>query len=111
MNPPEARSIDYWLGQGRAWAGNAQMYNFTGKLVRRFASDETPTHAQAFRYFDEEWLRPADKLSGRPAACTASCGTFAMRVRRRSHTITTSPRCYREDTPTSVEGPFVLPGI
>lgn len=110
QSPPRGAVIDYWLGKDTQGPVTLEIYNFTGQLVRRFASDETPPAIHADRYFDEDWLRPAPGLSAaagmhrfvwnlrypRPQAISYEYGIAAV---------------FGEDTPTAVEGPFVPPGI
>ena len=110
LNPPEGATIDYWLGKGAHGPVTLEIYNFTGQLVRRFASDEAPPHAQAFRYFDEEWLRPAEKLLGAPGMHRFVWNLRYARPQAISYDYSIAA-VYSEDTPTAVEGPFVLPGI
>ncbi|MGH8199234.1 MAG: hypothetical protein ACREVO_02510 [Steroidobacteraceae bacterium] len=110
LNPPEGATLDYWLGKGAQGPITLEIYNFTGQLVRRFVSDETPPHAQAFRYFDEEWLRPVERLSGAPGMHRFVWNLRYARPQAISYDYSIAA-VYGEDTPTAVEGPFVLPGI
>ena len=110
QNPPAGAVIDYWLGKGTQEPVTLEIYSFTGQLVRRFASDETEPRIPAERYFDESWLRPAERLSAAPGM-----HRFVWNLRyARPHEISydySIAAVYGEDTPTAVEGPFVLPGI
>jgi photosystem II stability/assembly factor-like uncharacterized protein len=110
LNPPEGATIDYWLGKGSRGPVTLEIYNFTGTLVHRFASDEAPQHIQAFRYFEKEWLRPAERLSDTPGMHRFVWNLRYARPQAISYDYGMAA-VYGEDTPTAVEGPFVLPGI
>jgi photosystem II stability/assembly factor-like uncharacterized protein len=109
-NPPAGAVIDYWLGKDIQGPVTLEIYSFTGQLVRRFASDEEPAHIAADRYFDEEWLRPAQTLSGAPGMHRFVWDLRYARPRAISYDYSIAA-VFGEDTPTAVEGPFVLPGI
>ncbi len=108
-NPPAGVPIDYWLGHGVRGPVSLEIRDAAGALVRRFSSDEKPETVPADRYFDAEWLRPEQRL-----AATPGMHRFVWNLRR------ARPRAIRyeysiravfgEDTPTEVEGAFVLPG-
>ena len=110
QNPPAGAVIDYWLGQDTRGPVTLEVYNFTGQLVRRFASDEAPQHIQADRYFDEQWLRPAERLSAAPGMHRFVWDLRYARPQAISYDYSIAA-VFGEDTPTAVEGPFVLPGI
>ena len=109
-NPPAGAMIDYWLGKDTHGAVTLEIYSFTGQLVRRFASDEAPPHIAANRYFDEEWLRPAERLSAAPGTHRFLWNLRYARPKAISYEYGIAA-VYGEDTPTAIEGPFVLPGI
>jgi len=109
-NPPAGAVIDYWLGKDAHGPVTLEIYSFTGQLVRRFSSDEAPAHIQADRYFDEEWLQPPQKLSDSPGAHRFVWNLRYARPQAASYDYSIAA-IYGEDTPTSVQGPFVLPGI
>ena len=110
QNPPAGAVIDYWLGKGTHGPVTLDLYSFTGQLVRHFSSDEVPRRIRADRYFDEKWLRPAQRLSAAPGM-----HRFVWNLRyARPHAISSEysmAAVFGEDTPPTVEGPFVLPGI
>jgi photosystem II stability/assembly factor-like uncharacterized protein len=114
QNPPAGAVIDYWLGRSQDKASQGpvtlEIYSFTGELVRRFSSAETPAPIEAERYFAEEWLRPAQELSASPGM-----HRFVWNLRYpRPHALGyeySMEAVFGEDTPTAVDGPFVLPGI
>lgn len=108
-NPPAGVPIDYWLGPGTRGAVTLEIRDDTGKLVRRFSSDEKPQPVDADRYFEEDWLRPEPRL-----AATPGMHRFVWNLRRarpRAMRYEYSMRAvFGEDTPTAVDGAFVLPG-
>jgi photosystem II stability/assembly factor-like uncharacterized protein len=110
QNPPAGAVIDYWLGKGKHGTVTLEIYNFTGQLVRRFASDEAPAPASASRYFEEEWLRPAVRLSGAPGMHRFVWDLRYARPEAISYEYGMAA-VFGEDTPTAVDGPFALPGI
>jgi photosystem II stability/assembly factor-like uncharacterized protein len=117
-NPPAGAVSDYWLGQGlnQGLSPGTQepvtleIYNFKGELVRRFSSDETPPRIDADRYFGEEWLKPPQKLSAAPGMHRFVWNLRYERPQAISYDYSIAA-VYGEDTPTAVEGPFVMPGI
>ena len=109
-NPPAGAVIDYWLGKDSHGPVTLEIYSFTGQLVRRFSSDEAPPHIQAERYFDEEWLRPPEKLSASPGMHRFVWNLRYARPKAISYEYGIAA-IFGEDTPTAVQGPFVLPGI
>jgi hypothetical protein len=109
-NPPAGAVIDYWLGKGTSGPVTLEIYSFTGQLVRRFSSDEAPQRIEADRYFDEEWLRPAERLSAAPGMHRFVWNLRYARPQAISYDYSIAA-VFGEDTPTAVEGPFVLPGI
>jgi len=109
-NPPAGAVIDYWLGKDTHGPVTLEVYSFTGELVRRFSSDEVPPQIQADRYFDEEWLRPAARLSAAPGMHRFVWNLRYARPQAISYDYSIAA-VFGEDTPTAVDGPFVLPGI
>ncbi len=109
-NPPAGAVIDYWLGEDTKGPVTLEIYNFKGELVRRFSSDETPPHIRADRYFAEEWLQPPPRLSAAPGMHRFVWNLRYERPRAISYDYSIAA-VFGEDTPTTVEGPFVLPGI
>ena len=109
-NPPAGAVIDYWLGKDAHGPVTLEVYSFTGQLVRRFASDESPPHIQAGQYFADEWLRPAERLSASPGMHRFVWDLRYARPQAVSYDYSIAA-VFGEDTPTAVQGPFVLPGI
>jgi len=109
-NPPAGAIIDYSLGSHTRGPVTIDVLDASGKVViRHFSSDAKPEEAHAERYFDADWLQP-EKM---PAA-TPGLHRFVWNLRH------TRPRAagydysiaavFGEDTPTSPQGAFVLPG-
>ncbi len=109
-NPPAGAVIDYWLGSNTQGPVTLEIYSFTGQLVRRFASDEAPRRIHAERYFGEEWLRPAERLSATPGMHRFVWDLRYARPQAISYDYSIAA-VFGEDTPTAVAGPFALPGI
>jgi photosystem II stability/assembly factor-like uncharacterized protein len=109
-NPPAGAVIDYWLGKDTHGPVTLEIYSFTGQLVRRFSSAEAPSHSEGNRYFDEGWLRPAEGLSAAPGTHRFLWNLRYARPQAISYEYGIAA-VYGEDTPTAIEGPFVLPGI
>jgi hypothetical protein len=86
------------------------IYDQQGHRVRRFVSDAPPTPVPAHRYFAKRWLRPAERLSAAPGM-----HRFVWNLRyRRPAAIAyrySMQAVFDHNTPTSVDGPYVLPGI
>jgi hypothetical protein len=110
QNPPAGAVIDYWLAKNTQGPVTLEIYNFKGELVRHFASDVTPPPIQANRYFDKEWLRPAERLSATPGMHRFVWNLRYARPQAIAYEYSIAA-VFGEDTPTAVEGPFVLPGI
>jgi photosystem II stability/assembly factor-like uncharacterized protein len=110
QNPPAGASIDYWLGKDTHGPVTLEIYSFTGQLVRRFSSDEAPPHIAGNRYFDEEWLKPAERLSAKPGMHRFLWNLRYARPEAISYEYSIAA-VFGEDTPTAIQGPFVLPGI
>ncbi|HEY2590008.1 MAG TPA: hypothetical protein VGI35_00345, partial [Steroidobacteraceae bacterium] len=106
---PPGVPIDYWLGRNLRGPVSLEIRDAEGRLVRGFSSDEKPQTVRAERYFEEDWLKPELRLAASPGM-----HRFVWNLRRER------PRAIRyeysiraifgEDTPTEVEGAFVLPG-
>jgi photosystem II stability/assembly factor-like uncharacterized protein len=110
QNPPAGAVIDYWLGKDTQGPVTLEVYSFTGQLVRRFASDEPTPSIHADRYFDEKWLRPAPGLSAAPGMHRFIWNLRYARPQAIAYEYSIAA-VFGENTPTAVDGPFVLPGI
>lgn len=110
-NPPAGVPIDYWLGPDTHGPVALEIRDSSGRLVRRFTSDDKvePVEASNF-YFTSEWLRPALQLSATPGAHRLVWNLRYARPRAIEYEYSIAA-VFGEDTPTNVEGSFVLPGI
>ncbi len=109
-NPPAGAIIDYWLGPHTSGPVTLSVYDFKGHLVRRFVSGSPPQAIHADRYFAKGWLKPRPGLSGAPGMHRFVWNLryprpSAISYRYSMHAV------WGRNTPTSVNGPFVLPGI
>ena len=109
QNPPAGAIIDYWLGPHSRGPVSLAIYDVQGHLVRRFDSDAARQPIHANRYFAKAWLRPPERLAAGPGM-----HRFVWNLRyRRPQAIVydySMQAVAGRDTPTSIDGPFVLPG-
>jgi hypothetical protein len=109
QNPPAGAVIDYWLGSDAHGPVTLEVHDATGALVRRFSSADKPEAVEAERYFEEAWLKPAPTLTATPGM-----HRFVWNLRyprpRAIHYDYSIAAIFGEDTPTEVQGSFVLPG-
>ncbi len=110
QNPPDGVPIDYWLGPHTHGPVTLAIYDFEGKRVRRFASDAVPGPIHAFRYFAKGWLKPPKRLSAAPGMHRFVWNLRYARPPAISYQYSMAA-VWGENTPTAVDGPFVLPGI
>ncbi|MGB8325937.1 MAG: hypothetical protein WCE48_00005, partial [Steroidobacteraceae bacterium] len=108
-NPPTGAVIDYWLARNAKTPVVLEVRDAAGQLVRRFGSADSPERLGAERYFSEDWVQPAPRLSNaagahrfvwdlrlpRPRAVEYQYGIAASR---------------NEGTPIVPAGALVLPG-
>ncbi|EQD31610.1 glycosyl hydrolase BNR repeat-containing protein, partial [mine drainage metagenome] len=107
-NPPDGVPIDYWLGPHTHGPVTLAIYDFAGKRVRRFASDAVPRPIHAFRYFAKGWLKPPKRLSAAPGMHRFVWNLRYARPPAISYQYSMAA-VWGENTPTAVDGPFVLP--
>ncbi len=110
QNPPAGAIIDYWLGPHISGPVSLSIYDFKGQLVRRFRSDTPPQPIHADRYFAKGWLKPAARLAGTPGMHRFVWNLRYARPPAISYSYSMHA-VWGENTPTEVDGPFVLPGI
>jgi hypothetical protein len=110
QNPPAGAVIDYWLGPHASGPVTLAIYDFQGNLVRRLASAAVPEPIHADRYFDKEWLKPAPRLAAAPGMHRFVWNLRYARPQAISYGYSMQA-IFGENTPTEVDGPFVLPGI
>ena len=109
-NPPAGALIDYWLGPHSSAPVSLSIYDVKGNLLRRFTSDASSRPIHADRYFDKAWLQPAKPLSAAPGMHRFVWNLRYARPSAISYEYSMQA-VFGEDTPTAVDGPFVLPGI
>jgi hypothetical protein len=109
-NPPAGAPIDYWLGPDTRAPVTLEIRDSSGRLVRRFSSEDKPERVEASNdYFAPGWLRPVPPLSAAPGAHRFVWNLRYPRPRAIEYEYSIAA-VFGEDTPTSVEGSFVLPG-
>jgi photosystem II stability/assembly factor-like uncharacterized protein len=62
-NPPTGAIFDYWLARDARTSVVLSIFDASGKLVRRFASDDIAPKLPSERYFEARWLQPPVRLS------------------------------------------------
>ena len=67
-NPPTGTIFDYWLAGDAHAPVVLRILDTSGKLVRRFSSDDVAPKLPAQRYFEARWLQPLATLSTRAGA-------------------------------------------
>jgi photosystem II stability/assembly factor-like uncharacterized protein len=65
QNPPDGASFDYWLARDAKGPVTLSVLDASGKLVRRFASDDVAPKLPAEAYFESRWLRPHENPSAK----------------------------------------------
>ncbi|GAA0706218.1 hypothetical protein [Dokdonella soli] len=107
-NPPAGAVIDYTLAQP-AKQLTLEIRDADGHSVRRFSSSDATLDASAERYFQEGWLKPAQKL-----ASSAGAHRFVWDLRYpRPKSVEygySIAAVWNEGTPLTPEGSLVLPG-
>jgi photosystem II stability/assembly factor-like uncharacterized protein len=108
-NPPGGAVIEYWLARAAKGPVALTIQDASGRLVRRFASDDAPTALASDRYFSDAWIRPPA-----PLATSAGAHRFGWdlreprpRAERYEYSIAATPGV---DTPLLPEGALVPPG-
>jgi photosystem II stability/assembly factor-like uncharacterized protein len=108
-NAPAGAVIEYWLGRAAKGPIVLSIEDASGRVVRRFASDDRPPELAADRYFAAAWIRPQA-----PLASSAGAHRFVWdlrearpRVERYEYSIAAT---HGADTPLLPEGALVPPG-
>ncbi len=63
QNPPTGAIFDYWLKNDAAGPVTITIRDSKGKIVNSFSSDEKPAELPSHRYFQAEWIKPAQGVS------------------------------------------------
>ncbi|MGH8212447.1 MAG: WD40/YVTN/BNR-like repeat-containing protein, partial [Rhodanobacteraceae bacterium] len=109
-NPPAGAIIDYSLGANTRGPVTIDILDASGKVViRHFSSDAKPEKARAERYFDADWLQPEKVPAAAPGLHRFVWNLRHARPRAASYDYSIAA-VFGEDTPTSPQGAFVLPG-
>ena len=108
-NPPNGAIIDYSLGANTRGPVTIDILDASGKLVRHYASDAKPEEVHAERYFDADWIKPEPMPSATPGLHRFVWNLRYPRPRAASYDYSIAA-VFGEDTPTSPQGAFVLPG-
>ena len=108
QNPPDGAVLDYTLRSRSSGAVTLEILDASGRLVRRFSSDDRPAPIDPELNVPTYWVRPPRNLSAEPGA-----HRFVWDLRfpppaalERQYPISAVPG----DTPLGPEGPLVLPG-
>jgi photosystem II stability/assembly factor-like uncharacterized protein len=108
QNPPDGAIINYYLKQGASGVATLEVLDATGKLVRRYASDEQPIELRDEGEVPAYWMRPSQILSS-----AAGLHRFVWDLHyppapggQRSYPIAATPH----DTAPEPKGPWVVPG-
>ena len=108
-NPPAGAAIDYWLGSEAQGPITLEIHDSAGALVHRFSSDDRPESVNAEKYFEEDWLKPEPILSATPGMHRFVWNLRYPRPRAVEYEYSIAA-VFGEDTPTAVDGSYVLPG-
>jgi len=65
-NPPDGAIINYYLGSAFSGTVTLQIMDSTGKVVRQYASTDTPEPVDPMLAIPKYWLRPPQILSSEP---------------------------------------------
>ncbi|MEA2172684.1 MAG: hypothetical protein QOD00_276 [Blastocatellia bacterium] len=109
QNPPDGAIINYYLGSDISGPVTLEVFDGSGKLVRRFASTDQPEPVNDKDYdVPTYWFRPPQILNAK-----AGMKRFVWDLRYPPPRVT--PRVYPisaiyKDTPPYPVGPFVPPG-
>jgi photosystem II stability/assembly factor-like uncharacterized protein len=108
-NPPDGAVIDYRLKAAATGPVSLEVYDSTGKVVRRYASDDKPeTVNPATIQIDPRWVRPPRVLS---AAAGAHRFVWDLHYAPPAGSVPNVPMAaVWRDTPAGAQGPAVKPG-
>ena len=110
QNPPDGAIVDYWLKEQAKEPVVLEILDESGKLVRRFRSDDEPESPLEGRNFPDFWIRPPQSLSAGPGM-----HRFVWDLHHPAPAVPEESRQYPiaavvGETPTAPQGPWVLPG-
>jgi photosystem II stability/assembly factor-like uncharacterized protein len=109
QNPPTGAVVDYWLAGTASGPVTLTITEASGRVVRRFRSDDPPESLRVDVYFEKAWLQPGTRLGTRSGMHRFVWDLRYQRpaARRFQHTIAA---VRTGGTPALPLGPFVLPG-
>lgn len=108
QNPPDGAILDYWLKEKPAGPVTLEFLDGAGRLVRRYASDDTPEPVASDLDIPTYWVRPARVLSAEAGLHRFVWDLCYLSPPAEEHEYPISA-IYR-DTPRGPDGPLVLPG-
>ena len=108
QNPPTGALIDYWLPADVARV-ELEVRDSSGKVVRRFASDDKPERLPVEPYFHSRWQVAPPMLSAKAGAHRFVWNLRGVRPKSAHFEYTIAATAGR-DTPALPEGVLVAPG-
>lgn len=108
-NPPDGAIIDYYLGPASSGPVSLEILDKAGKVVRRFASTNTPAPLDPMLAIPKYWLRPSQTLSSDPGMHRFLWDmhyTPLAETSRREYPM----QAVVHNTPLSPTSPWVMPG-
>ncbi|MGA8029037.1 MAG: glycoside hydrolase [Bryobacteraceae bacterium] len=108
QNPPDGAIVDYYLGSQASGPVTLEIVDSTGKLVRRYTSEDPAEPVDPMLDIPKYWVRPPLVLSGTPGMHRFLWDTHytPLPERRREYPM---QAVYRETAPAP-NSPWVLPG-
>jgi photosystem II stability/assembly factor-like uncharacterized protein len=108
-NPPTGAVIDYWIARDTTAPVELEIRDPAGALVRRFSSADVDGGLAAKRYFSDDWLVPAPRLSTAAGAHRFVWNLRLPRPRAVEYTYSIAASL-AEGTELLPAGPLALPG-
>jgi photosystem II stability/assembly factor-like uncharacterized protein len=110
QNPPDGAMLDYWLKSQPSGAVTLEVFDSSGKSVRRFSSDDKPAAVDEKELnVPTYWIRPERTLSREPGMHRFAWDLHYPPPDALDHEYPISA-IYR-DTPRYPLGPAVVPGV
>ncbi|MEO7478426.1 MAG: hypothetical protein ABIT64_04240, partial [Lysobacteraceae bacterium] len=109
QNPPNGAIFDYWLARDARTPVVLSIFDTSGKLVRKFASDDSTPKLPAKRYFEARWLQAPMNPSAH-AGMHRYIWNLRMLRPNASHYDYSIAAIDGDDTPLLPEGMLVAPG-
>ena len=109
QNPPNGAIFDYWLAHDAHTPAVLSIFDASGELVRKFASNDSAPKLPAERYFEARWLQAPMNPSAR-AGMHRYVWDLRMLRPNASHYDYSIAAIDGDDTPLLPEGMLVAPG-